>query len=438
VKDFKTKKFSVIDLEETICYERFDYFTSSIRLNTSLKYLNLESLLQNNMIDSESIGDNEFDLLKSIEKLSQSTFKNSANYDSKNFLYEFSYIINKDFKLRNYHTFIYYTLASNINNDFNDSNTYLNFTFSDLKFETINIFINNNRDDKIYYKNNVNLKQNQKRNSNENLSYEFIVINTSQNNLENFFSYRLLTKKSNSLFHNQLLVNSLSFSNNLILPQEADLSNYCFYFFQHLNEDLYIEKNELLNKYNDHEVYFNFSNFIDQEVSADFADQNFLSFLVCPNKDEDLLDNLNYPFHFRYQPANEKLDYNLVRMISPYITIIKRGESSLKEMNKRQLLMNFAFNNKEGNEESDFLEELKGKYTIRNHFYNYLLNNKNYSQNNGNKEDHGESVFDHNVPVGRTNHIIFYSIVTSVISILGFTLILIELLKSKMFKLNKY
>ena len=95
------------------------------------------------------------------------------------------------------------------------------------------------------------------------------------------------------------------------------------------------------------------------------------------------MNNFEYPVHFRYQPATalKDLKYSLVRIVSPFIIVVKRSEmKNLNYFNKHFLLSDsFSFfttsatrtNQNFKSTEQNFLEELSRKHTLRSYFVNY-------------------------------------------------------------------
>jgi len=238
----------VIDLPDFVCLERFDYTHSEIRNNTVLNYLDINKLLG-------GFGNHTMDmnLLSQTDVLLQSIFHDLSNIYNTNILTEFNYYFNNNGDLVSMPIYIYYNSPSDSSNK---QSLQFKFSLSNLKMNKVNFYLNAVKTNKIFTAYDIDLTQ-------QNIllnKYSSDISDINQNdyknthitnNLENFHLFNLTTLKNKALFHNRINLNSLYgkyYSNN---TEQAN--DNCLYIFQHLNEDLYIEKNELLNGFKGNE-----------------------------------------------------------------------------------------------------------------------------------------------------------------------------------------
>jgi hypothetical protein len=268
---------------------------------------------------------------------------------------------------------------------------------------------------------------------------------------ENLLNYetKVKTRKSDSIFHNTLTVTYTenlfqNFIKKLQGPTQTKLQEICFFVYQHLTEDTYVEKNEfknyLENKYKKNKINYMFSSFIDQELSSDLSDQYFSSFVLCDEienfKSDDEFE-ISYPIHFRYQPSissdSSSTHQNAV-MPHPYIELFTKNNTVsvpdlqiilLEEYFSKQNILDkdpyFTRIKREGGSKIDlfderriFSEEIKMKLKFVINDYNFYFSNR--------------EILIHQIPAGIGRHFWLVVILTTLFTAIGFFIILYGLI----------
>ena len=373
---------------ETNCYKRFDFFNTTREFknsyynnqknNKEIDYLYLQQYLDINLPE---INNNIIDYVSNL-----------FNWDDDTF-YELVFIV-KENKLMLHKIFIYYTSIKNVN--------YISLIKEGKSFQNIFLFY---KSAKRLLKYTKNYKQNNK----ERITMRDFNIFTHNNVIK--------IDHHNNIFHN--LIN-IDLDENIFSKNNDDLT--CLHVYQHLTEDLYVEKNELRNylnnKYKKVDIYG--SSYIDQELSSDLTEQYYISFRIC-----DIQGNLNkisYPYHYRYQPPSSIFDYQDVFLPIP---IIRFDNRELMVMNHE--IMNKNIINKEDyyvrrnknkdipeifNDRKLFLDEIYLKSELLDYYKQSILNLDNNIQK---------------IPIAKSQHFWIVAFITALITFVGFIMILYQI-----------
>ena len=205
----------------------------------------------------------------------------------------------------------------------------------------------------------------------------------------------------------------------------------CFLIHYILTEDVYIERNEFLKRFEEilqshginktlikENIKYNLiaSKFIEQELSSDLSEQAYFSFVICTNKFIlDILNNtISFTIHFRYQPSlnsNSNKTHKSTIMPQPFIFISNDNISNKKEILHEIIYKNNIF--KEGKNTTDklriFEEEIKNKKI--NIINQVRILNDNYQE------------LIHQIPVGQKKYFLVVTFITVVTSFCGFFII---------------
>ena len=246
------------------------------------------------------------------------------------------------------------------------------------------------------------------------------------------YKIKISTNKKDSLYHNLM---SLKFDEQTLnnFYNKSLNTEICFLIHYILTEDVYIERNEFLKRFEEilqshginktmikENVKYNLiaSKFIEQELSSDLSEQAYFSFILCTNK--FILDKLNntisFTIHFRYQPSlnsNSNKTHKSTIMPQPFVFISNDNISSEKEILHDIIYTNNIY--KEGKNKSEklmiFEEEIKNKkIKIINQV---KILNDNYQE------------LIHQIPVGQKKYFLVVTFVTIVTSFCGFIIIFI-------------
>jgi hypothetical protein len=230
--------------------------------------------------------------------------------------------------------------------------------------------------------------------------------------------YSIDFDNSTSIFHNMMKINI----NRSFFNTKNDFC--CIFIYQYLSEDIYIEKNELINMLIDnyHNVTITASDFIDQELSADNIRPYYVGIRLCDNINR--LQNITYPFHFRYQPPSYNTNHAEVIVPLPQIALAASGQGL------DDYIMTFGKLNVLGKEEF-FVRRNRDKTEVYNYrmmfkkeiFMKFMLLEKyqNYLHNKGN--------INQNIPIGKMEDLFLVAVVTTVVSFVGFIMIFYEIVK---------
>jgi hypothetical protein len=257
------------------------------------------------------------------------------------------------------------------------------------------------------------------------------------------------TKKYESLFHNIL---TLKFPLNLIDSYvkklklklgNNNINDICFFVYQHLTEDTYVEKNELMNyleeKHKD-KILFHHSEFIEQELSSDLTEQFYTSFIVCDqisNFQNEFKYEIKYPIHFRYQPTLSKnipTNHQNVFLPHPYIDILPKNNTvTIPELNV-VLFEEYFYKNNVLEKENYFVKRKKSTnfkdeiYDERKMFFDEVISKYKYFINDYNLYTFNKENLQFLIPAGKQSHLTLVAIVTTIVSLVGFVIILYSLL----------
>ena len=155
----------------------------------------------------------------------------------------------------------------------------------------------------------------------------------------NEYKIKITTNKKDSIYHNMM---SLTFDEKTLnrYYNASGKNDICFLIHYVLTEDVYIERNEFIKRFEEtlysygidksmmKEIKYNLfaSKFIEQELSSDLSEQAYFDFLLCANK--NIIDILNktisFTVHFRYQPslkANSTKSHQITVMPQPFVFI---------------------------------------------------------------------------------------------------------------------
>jgi hypothetical protein len=251
------------------------------------------------------------------------------------------------------------------------------------------------------------------------------------------YEINISTKKKESIFHNMI---SLEFNKNVFQNLISKDEETCMFIYQHITEDVYIEKNEFLNflylKHEHNKIQYKFSFFIDQEISSDLSEQYYLTFLICDNLENFLLNEesskygINYPIHFRYQPSIYSNSSKIENVLPhPYIEFLAKNRTIVPDLSTilLQYLNSDNLINKDmyyvkikRDNEDDTIYELYDERKIFSDEVNFKIKHiiQNYNYFSLNKIN-----FNHLIPAGKQNHFYIVLIGTLVVTLLGFLII---------------
>ena len=373
--------------EKNISYKNYWNALINNEKNINSNYtLEIEQLLNNNLLEINNA------IKDSYNKIGKWCKDNSYElffiYDKK----KSKFIINK--------IFVYY-----IKNE--TKSTLINL--NQIKFENILI----EQGDKIY--NNFNFKK-------------YLEHITYINNTE--YNIKISTNKKDSIYHNMMSLKFDEKTLNKYYNNTID-NNICIIIHYILTEDVYIEKNEFLKRFEEiliskginktlikNNIKYNLyaSNFIEQELSSDLSEQAYFSFILCTNKDIlDILNNtLSYTIHFRYQPSlniNSNKTHQLTIMPQPFVYILNNQEN-----NPKNFLDEMLYNNNIFKEEKNLNDNLKI-------FEEEIMNKKMRIINQVNILNDNYYNLIHEIPAGQKKYFLIVTFITVLTSFTGFFII---------------
>ena len=373
--------------EKNISYKNYWNALINNEKNINSNYtLEIEQLLNNNLLEINNA------IKDSYNKIGKWCKDNSYElffiYDKK----KSKFVINK--------IFVYY-----IKNE--TKSTLINL--NQIKFENILI----EQGDKIY--NNFNFKK-------------YLEHITYINNTE--YNIKISTNKKDSIYHNMMSLKFDEKTLNKYYNNTID-NNICIIIHYILTEDVYIEKNEFLKRFEEiliskginktlikNNIKYNLyaSNFIEQELSSDLSEQAYFSFILCTNKDIlDILNNtLSYTIHFRYQPSlniNSNKTHQLTIMPQPFVYILNNQEN-----NPKNFLDEMLYNNNIFKEEKNLNDNLKI-------FEEEIMNKKMRIINQVNILNDNYYNLIHEIPAGQKKYFLIVTFITVLTSFTGFFII---------------
>jgi hypothetical protein len=235
--------------------------------------------------------------------------------------------------------------------------------------------------------------------------------------------YRIDFDKKVSIFHNMMKIQA---DRSFFKTPKNDFA--CIDIYQYISEDIYIEKNELIGVLKSlyKTVTVSASNFIDQELSADNIVPYYVALRLCD--DVSKLQNISYPFHFRYQPPAYNSNHAEVIVPLPVINLVHDDHTlddfimtHLKGTNLLEKEDFFVRKNKGRgetyNERKFFYREVLLKQPMLERYQNYKLNKSNVSQY---------------IPIGKMRDLVPVATVTAIVSFIGFVMIFYEIIKYTM------
>ena len=243
-------------------------------------------------------------------------------------------------------------------------------------------------------------------------SFNFTISN--ENNI--FNDIFITTNKKDSIFHNSMEININNNKNN---NNKNKNNKNCYLIHYILTEDVYIEKNEFKNLVEEYVKNNNLNNFkynliasrfIEQELSSDLSQQSFFNFYFCFNNNNNN-NTIKFPIHFRYQPAlneNSKNTHQKVFMPHPFVYKFD-NINNIDDLNKKF----FEIYQKNSN---NFEEEIDIKF-------NTVLNEFKIFKNN-------YQILIHFIPAGQMKFFWIIAIVTIFISVCGFLIIFVGIIKN--------
>lgn len=258
------------------------------------------------------------------------------------------------------------------------------------------------------------------------------------------------TLQRESIFHNRLNIElDLESKKNEINDSNKN-NRICVLVYQHLTEDIYIEKNELKSHLHslipENQKFYFFSDEIDQEVSSDISKQYFTSFAICSSiesfRDKYLADSkkltsenqaskveLSYPIHFRYQPPLYQTYHQEVFLNLPSVDIIIQ-EDRMFSIEKNLMNSNIFNENIDLKKALNYKNNRKQILNSRKLFHQEIIYRLKYL-------NEFENVFQnlakvrHFIPVGRIEHLYYVMITTFIITLIGFFIIVFGIINNK-------
>jgi hypothetical protein len=481
-----------IEREFEKCFKKFEFLNDdSPRFNIQksenfnlIKILNQTTLLQKDNLDYNHIFDDYVNLkLGNLLSKTKMFINQMINSDDQNIMIE----INFKFDNNNLNEFLGETEESIESKDLNKFNLDKIFVYFrempklHLTPEVINLINSENKsalDENSISKNKFNNKDHyisliQTHKNFENIFVDYKLLNkqvkysksfldtkkpklstkspVAHNNKTNPMIRSFSTLQRESLFHNRL-----NFEVNLDLyKNEINNSNnnnkICILVYHLLTEDTYIEKNELKSHLNslftDHEIYYIFSNEIDQEVSSDISKQYFMSFAICSSiesfskkytkenpqktpiiKNSQLLE-ISYPIHFRYQPPVYSTYYQEVFLNLPSVDIIIQEDQKFS-LEKSLINSKFFYENIDFRKTLSYKNNRKQILNSRKLFHLEIIYRLKYLNE---KEKMFQNLFKirHFIPVGRMEHLYYVMIITFIIALIGFFIIVFGIINNK-------
>ena len=246
------------------------------------------------------------------------------------------------------------------------------------------------------------------------------------------YKLKISTNKKDSIYHNLMTLTINNQTLNNVFKKSID-NNICILIHYILTEDVYIERNEFIKRFEEiliskglnknllkeNITYDLFaSKFIEQELSSDLSGQAYFNFLICTNKNIlDVINNtISFTIHYRYQPSmnsNSNKTHQITFMPQPFVYIFNSSTS-----NEKMILDEFIYKNnivkEENNNNKDnmeiFEEEIKLKKLNIINQVNIL--NENYDE------------LIHEIPAGQKKYFLVVTLITIITSIAGFFIIL--------------
>ena len=398
--------YTVMEDKNNYCLERLEYIDEDLNLDEKNIFLSKNYWF--NLINGKSLEDSPSPLIEQLTNISLFEMNKQIieNYNktskwNKDNSYELVFLydsIKNKFLLQK--VFVYF-----IKNKNNDNSCEIDFKKN--KFENVIIEYKG----KLY----------------ENFNFKKEIQNDFLKNNE--YKMKITTNKKNSIYHNLM---SLKFEDIILdnLYNKYGNKDICYLIHYVLTEDVYIERNEFMKRFKEildyHGINKNIfknikydlyaSKFIEQELSSDLSEQAYFTFIFCTNREVlKLLNNtISYTIHFRYQPslkANSTKTHQTVVMPQPFFGVlpdnITYDKTTLNDIINKNNLFNEENNSKE--KLKLFKEEIKIK-KLR------IINQVNIFNDN-----YKELI--HKIPAGQMKYFWNITIVTSIVSCVGFLII---------------
>ena len=421
--------YTVIEDKDHYCLERLEYIDEDLNLDEKNIFLNKNYWF--NLINDKSLKDSPSPLIEyltnvnflEINKLVKDTYNKISKWNKDN-SYELVFIydtIKNKFIL---HKIFIYFIKSKTN-----SNTY-DINLKDIHLDNVI----------IEYKNKLYQNFNYKKEINNDDS-----INTSE------YKIKISTNKKDSVYHNLMSLTFDDKSLDYLYNKYNNNKDICFLIHYVLTEDVYIERNEFMTRFKEileshginkdlfKTIKYNLyaSKFIEQELSSDLSEQAYFSFVFCANKNimKLLKNTISYTVHFRYQPslkANSTKTHQTVVMPQPFFSVAS-GDSTEEKLFINDLNDINVFYGQ--NDIKDGIKIFKEKIKIKKL--------KIFNQVNILNDNYKELI--HEIPGGQMKYFWSVTFTTSVVSILGFLIIFMGVMKyisadyrhEKLYKMKK-
>ena len=397
--------YTIIEDENHYILERLEYIDE--KLNLEEKKNNLNNNFWYNIINEKQFNISNGPLIEELMSLKlfeiDKAIKESYNQISKwskDNSYELIFVCDKKTnKFILYKIFIYFIKGEN---------KFTQVNLKPISFENVVFEQGNN----IY----------------KNFDYKKFTSNEDyMSNIE--YKIKISTNKKDSIFHNLM---SLTFDNqtlNNFFNKTDNNNDICFLIHYILTEDVYIERNEFIKRFEEiimskginktllkENIKYNLhaSKVIEQELSSDLSDQAYFTFSLCTNKNIlDILNNtISFTIHFRYQPSLNSLSnktHQTTVMPQPFVFLLKNNYSYENDYLDNIIYNNNMFNSTKKSMEI-FEDEIKAKKL--NIINQVGILNDNYME------------LIHEIPAGQKKYFLIVTLITIITSIVGFFIIL--------------
>jgi len=400
--------YTIIEDENHFILERLEYIDENLNLED--KKNNLAQNYWYNLINEKPLNNTNAPLLEELINIKldevHNAIKESYNTIGKwnrDNSYELVFVCDKKKnKFLLHKIFVYYIKGETLSCQIN---------LKQMKFENV-IF---EQENKIY----------------KNFNYKKSFTNEEYlNNTE--YKIKISTNKKDSVYHNLM---TLKFDNQLINKyfNQSNSNDICFIIHYILTEDVYIERNEFIKRFEEmlyssglnktlikenikYDLYA--SKFIEQELSSDLSEQAYFTFYIKTNKYIlDLLNNkISFTVHFRYQPSlnsTSNKTHQITFMPQPFVYILNDNATYEKDFLDDIIYNNNIF--KEENKAKDNLEIFEDEIKIkkRNILNQVNILNENYLD------------LMHQIPAGQKKYFLVVTLITVITSVAGFCIILL-------------
>lgn len=255
---------------------------------------------------------------------------------------------------------------------------------------------------------------------------------------------KFYTLQRESIFHNKLtLYIDLQNKKKEILSTNQN-NKICLFYYFHITEDTYIEKNEfklLMSKsFPNFEKDFFFSEEIDQEIPSDVSKQYFASFAFCGKKEifiKEIFQNeenlnlfkIEIPIHFRYQPPLYYTSHQEVFLNLPFVDLLIQENQIFK---LEEILTNKNFFKFENYSTKKFEDRtrVRNKEILR-YIYSKEIQERLRFLNEINLMFENLDEIRHFIPVAQMQHFYFVIIGTFLTACIGFFIVLFGVINYK-------